>query len=418
MVLFMGDFLPRVSLREVLSLRCALIHSISARSVGRSLKSSMASAKPRLGLTGSGRPAKSGGAGVEGSGGEGVERSRGEGVEGAEGSGGAGAEGDEEGGAFGVVEVGARIGGEAIRWLAANLDPGTASTRPSIRPSITLLFPENTSASRFLFPPTSKRNSPSSFAFFLTGPPSSPPSLTLFPSTCGSTALGIDFCWPKSRPRGDHALIVGLKAARVGLVAARLKTILIVFGLDGVGAGIGAGGRGVVSARGSRGVSSCGSDGVASRGSGGVTARGGRRRTVAGAAGAAVAGSSATGSGIAGAIAAAVSAVPAINSLAGLGSASIGLSSALRLLLASGCNTWLSESSPRNDAPGDWNSSLGALDPVTRGVGSCIECDDGIGGSASNGVVSPTDSQSISVTPEASISGAVSISVPSNATHS
>lgn len=150
-------------------------------------------------MTESGWPAEGGrGKGVEGSGGDGVEGGRGEGVEGSGGNGveGGGEEGGEgagegggEGEAFSWIEAGARVGGEAISGLVANIDPGMAIARPSIWLSITLLFPANTSASRFLFPPTSKRSSPCRFAFFLAGTPSSSLSFTLFPSTCGSTAL-------------------------------------------------------------------------------------------------------------------------------------------------------------------------------------------------------------------------------------
>lgn len=151
-------------------------------------------------------------------------------------------------------------------------------------------------------------------------------------------------------------------------------------------------------------------------GGGGVVSPGGRRRTVAGAAEAAGAGSSATGSGIAGAgvsssagdasAAAAAAAVAVVASVSGIASASIGLFIALRLLLATGCNSW---TSPKNDAPGNWGSSVEALGSEVSGIGY-TDCDYVISGSASNDVVPSTCSQSISVILEASISGAVSIS--------
>lgn len=190
--------------------------------------------------------------------------------------------------------------------------------------------------------------------------------------------------------------------------AAHLKTILIVIGPDGAGAGIGAGGGGGVAARGSGGVASWANDGV--------TVRGGRRRRAAGAAGAAPSSSIAGAAAVSSAAAVVVAVTVAF--LAGVGLASIDLSSALRQLLACGCNTWLSWPSPKNDAPNNWRSCIGALGLAMRGVGGCIECDDGMGGPASNGVVSSTCSQSISVKSKASISGAVSISVSSNATAS
>ncbi len=149
--------------------------------------------------------------------------------------------------------------------VTANLEHGTTSTR---RLHNTLFFPGKVSSSRFRLPPTSNLNSPSNFAFLSSRPLSSQSSIALFPSTCGSATWGIGFCWLKSRPRGDRELIVGLRAASAGLATARFKTILIVFGLEATGAGIGAGGDG------------------------GVAERGGGRRTLVGGSGAAIAGAS------------------------------------------------------------------------------------------------------------------------------